>query len=1518
MKTRRLTCVSVICLLIAMSVGPVGAQEPLTPFERFVQALGRLRRSVVAQRNEFILRAPAHRVAQLASTHRLRVIRRVANQDIYLVEGPENFGSRFSQILDTDIPALQQLVSSVQGERDVQTFEANVAVVTPELASGLNLNQSTGAITSLLADRTIVDYFGAQAWRGYVTQPATTAIGLAASQEAGSTGAGTVAIIDTGVDPNHPLLQSVLVPGYDFVNDIAGTASEWSDVDGSLVSILDGSLVSILDGSLVSILDDASVVVLNGSTVGILDQDTAATLDPSQLPPAFGHGTMVAGIVHLVAPTARIMPLKAFRADGTSTVFDVVEAIHYAVDHGARVINMSFSATAVSPEIAHAINYATSMGVVCVASAGNLGQEVLVYPAALRNVLSVGSTTSTVPPVRSSFSNYGASLVSLGAPGEGVITSYPGGNYAGVWGTSFSAPMAAGAAALLLQADSTLDQAKADILLGHADRIDAAMGRGRLNLDSTVRAVVDSTPPAVGLTAPTDGGVLFGTVGIAASASDNVRVAGVQFLVDEEPLGPEDTAAPYEATWPTAASSNGSHVLKAVARDSRGNKSTSAITVTVSNDLSAPTVALTNPAHGATVNGTLALSATAADDHGVFGVQFKVDGIPLAAEDAAEPFEVLWNTLTASNGLHTLTALARDASGKETAASIVVTVANDATAPVVALTSPAGGSVSGTVTLAATATDDIGIAGVRFLIDGSVLGQEDTSAPYEATWVTSGVGNGEHTLTAVARDAAGRETTASTVVTVANDTTAPAVAITSPVPAAVVAGFVAVLAEASDDGGVAGVQFEVDGAQIGAEDTVAPYELLWDAANSADGEHTLTAVARDTAGNQTTSASVLVTVANDLVPPSVAVTSPTAGSVSGAVAIAATATDNVGVAGVQFLLNGVNFGAEDTTAPYEMVWPTSTAPNGVYTVEAVARDAAGNQAGAVGVVVTVANDATGPTVTMTSPAAGGVSGTVTVAAAATDDVGVAGVQFRLNGANLGAEDTTAPYEVPWPTLSVPNGEHTLTAVARDAAGNQATAASIVVTVVNDTAAPTVTMTNPAAGSLGGTATIAATATDDIGVVGVQFLLDGASLGAEDTAPPYELAWATLTVANGTHTLTAVARDAAGNQTTATNVVVTVANDTTAPTVTMTSPAGGNVSGTVTVAATAADDFGVVGVQFLLDGADLGGEDTTAPYEAVLATLSVANGDHTLTAVARDAAGNQTTATYVVVTVANDTTAPTVTMTSPSAGSVSGTVTVAATAVDDFGVAGVQFLLDGVNLGAEDTTAPYELAWDTLTVANGGHTLTAVARDAAGNQATAAALVVTVANDTTAPTVTLTGPTGEGVSGAVTVSATAADDSAVVGVQFLLDGVNLGAEDTTAPYELAWDTLTVANGVHTLTAVARDAAGNQATAAALVVTVANDTTAPTVTMTSPGAGNLSGTVVVAATAADDIGVAGVQFLLDGVSLDAEDTAAPYEVSWATLTAVNGEHTLTAVARDASGNQTTAASVLVTVANEVTAP
>src|SRR5437763_5348906 len=133
-------------------------------------------------------------------------------------------------------------------------------------------------------------------------------------------------------------------------------------------------------------------------------------------------------------------------------------------------------------------------------------------------------------------------------------------------------------------------------------------------------------------------------------------------------------------------------------------------------------------------------------------------------------------------------------------------------------------------------------------------------------------------------------------------------------------------------------------------------------------------------------------------------------------------------------------------------------------------------------------------VTVTAPASGStVSGTVPVTASVTS-VGaltVAGVQFKLDGNNLGAEDTTAPYSVSWNTTTASNASHTLTAVARDSLGMLWTSDPVTVTVLNDTTPPPVSITSPASGTIvGGTISVTASASDNVGVVGVQFLLDG--------------------------------------------------------------------------------------------------------------------------------------------------------------------------------------------------------------------------------------------------------------------------------------------------------------------------------------------------------------------------------------------------------------------------------------------
>ncbi len=299
-------------------------------------------------------------------------------------------------------------------------------------------------------------------------------------------------------------------------------------------------------------------------------------------------------------------------------------------------------------------------------------------------------------------------------------------------------------------------------------------------------------------------------------------------------------------------------------------------------------------------------------------------------------------------------------------------------------------------------------------------------------------------------------------------------------------------------------------------------------------------------------------------------------------------------------------------------------------------------------------------------------------------------------------------------------------------------------------------------------------------------------------------------------------DASGNSAVSDDMTVTTLADTVAPTVSIASPAAGaTLSATTPITVTASDNVGVTSVQLKVDSANSGAPLTVAPYVFSLNTKTLSDGNHILSATASDAAGNTGTSVPVSVKVNNsvlDTTPPTVSVTAPASGAtVSGTVSVTATASDNVAVASVQFQLDGANVGTLDTTAPYAFSWNTTTATNGSHTLRAIATDSSNNSTTSAAVTVTVSNtppDTTPPTVSVTAPAnGATVSGTVSVTATAADNVAVASVQFQLDGANVGTLDTTSPYAYSWNTTTATNGSHTLRAIAKDTSNNSTTSAA---------------------------------------------------------------------------------------------------------
>ena len=377
----------------------------------------------------YILQSPSLAQAQgVCQRYGFTFVSTVRDPGLYLVQASASIQ------LDT-------LTQWTRGDGDVQAIEANKGV---RHRDSRNTNSSlppSAPSTTTVTDKGLAAVFGSTVWAAYVQQPAfySTNVYSAAFQQ-GYRGQGIIAVIDTGIDEQNPNLSSVVIPGFDFTRNTAGYANDLADLAQSTAHILHQSTAHILHGF--------NTIQLNDLSAAILDADTATALQGVTLPNDFGHGTMVAGLIHLVAPSAKLMPLKAFNADGTSNEADIIRAIYFAADHGANVINMSFGLPDISDALMKAINYATRKGVVCVASVGNDAQTALMYPAAFGNVIGVASVNGQNQP--SSFTNSGPDMVTLAAPGEALVTTYPGDHYASVSGTSFSSALVAGAADVLL------------------------------------------------------------------------------------------------------------------------------------------------------------------------------------------------------------------------------------------------------------------------------------------------------------------------------------------------------------------------------------------------------------------------------------------------------------------------------------------------------------------------------------------------------------------------------------------------------------------------------------------------------------------------------------------------------------------------------------------------------------------------------------------------------------------------------------------------------------------------------------------------------------------------------------------------------------------------------------------------------------------------------------------------------------------------------------------------------------
>jgi subtilisin family serine protease len=721
----------------------------------------------------------------------------------------------------------------------------------------------------------------------------------------------------------------------------------------------------------------------------------------------------------------------------------------------------------------------------------------------------------------------------------------------------------------------------------------------------------------------------------------------------------------------------------------------------------------------------------------------------------------------------------------------------DAAPPTSALTAPLATSspLSGVVALAADAGDDVGVSQVIFAVDGVFIAA-DASAPFEASWSSTLVENGQHSLVARAYDAAGNVTYSEAVeVTVVN------------------AGFAtwddAVMAPACATAGPAcrtGLLTRGRG-PVGPE----PHQPNTVAAGGtcADG----------------TSGTFHVDESVDSV--SIATVDGSGLAVGKPVRIDVAVWSYSNYTADRLDLYAADDGANPvwkriaTLAPSSAGGQVLTAHYSLPAGEHQVIRASLRYLGAAGpcsvgafddrddLVFAVGPgtaDTTPPTVTLTAPAE--ITGPATVTAIATDDGAVDRVEFLVEGMQF-ATAATPPYAALFaPTIP---GTYTLTARAVDYAGLVQTSAPVTVKLL-DVVAPAVSVTSPAQGAaLRGTAVLSAFASDAGGIDKVELLVDGVVVSTT-TITPFAASWDTTSATAGGHTVSAMAYDVNGNSTLSGVVEVTV--DNTAPAASITSPAAdATFSGSIPVEVTVTDAGTVTRVDLYANDV-LVASDMEAPWSLTWMT-GIVTGPVSLIARARDAAGNVGASTAVAVLV-EDVTAPTLAISAPLAGAhLRGEVMVAATAADDIGVTKVEFLVDGVLL-ASDSVAPWGVPWDTTSIA-GAHVLSAKAFDAAGNSTTSTAVGVVV--DNVAPTVDLTPLAAGALAGVTTFTANALDDDGVARVDFYVGGVLVGS-DAAAPYSAAWDSTRVPDGSYPVVASAIDLAGNVAETAPVTITVAN--------------------------------------------------------------------------------------------------
>jgi large repetitive protein len=789
-------------------------------------------------------------------------------------------------------------------------------------------------------------------------------------------------------------------------------------------------------------------------------------------------------------------------------------------------------------------------------------------------------------------------------------------------------------------------------------------------------------------------------------------------------------------------------------------------------------------------------------------------------------------------GSSTITLTATDSDGATAQTTFTVTVGDDTTPPTVAVTSPTNGAtVKTSPAITGTATDNLAVTSLTASVDGgaaqTVTVNADGTFTFNPNLAVDGTADGSHTVIFTAMDAAGNTSTPASV-TFTLDTVAPAVTITSPADGQTFATNPTITGTAIDNLSLAGLTASVDGAaaQNVTVDSQGGFTFTTSLATdgSASGQHTVTFIATDSAGNASPAATLTFTLT--VASPAVTLTAPDDGAQSATVpAFTGSVADLSESSSLTASVDGGTPVSVTVDSQGNFSFTPSIATDGSADGTHTVTFAASGPFTAVSRSFVL--DTIAPTITVTAPANGQTfSFNPTITGTIVDSgTGLALASASVDGGppqtlNLDSQGNFS-FIPPVASGGSQDGPHTVTFTAKDAVGNLA--APVTFTYNLDTVAPAITITSPPNDVSGKTdPDFVGTVSDSGGVASLTVSING---GAAQSVTfdsqgnfSFDPNLPTDGTADGFYTFSFVARDTAGNQATQDQHYTL---DTTPPTVTITSPADGQTfTSNPTIQGSATDNIGSGSANVLVDGTFAGvvtfPTNGTFSFTTHFATDGSANGQHSVTFIALDAAGNQSAPATVTFTLAAQAPSPAVVLTAPIDGQAFNTNPAFTGSVSDLSEAGN--LTASVDGGAPQTVTVDSQGNFSFTPnvptdgsADGTHTVTF----SAGGQFSDVSRSFVL--DTTAPLVIINSPAdGQTFNTNPTIQGKATDNIGITSMNVFVDGNLAGtvtvASDGTFSFTTNFATDGTANGPHTVSFVALDDAGNQSNPATLTFTL----------------------------------------------------------------------------------------------------